>query len=356
MAKYPCIKCDQNVGSNTDAIQCSCCNHWQHRACGIDDEVWDLVRALQKNQGDSAATWLCFCCKSMQKMFLTELHSLKSRIELQESRMDAQENDLLILKQLNKDKEKENLELINQNTDLQRTVEALKKEVIDNKEVTAKAESLNVKTVMDELSDQETRKCNLICHNVPESTSRDPEVRKQHDYEFSKNMIYHMDLTIGGGDIATIKRLGKRTNTNPRPMMIIFYESGWRDEILARKSCLSQAGGNWKVVRLSPDLTPRQREHDKEVLEEVNKKNNDRTEHEVLNFQFRAVGQKGRKKIIKTSVTQEGRAYPTLRNHVDAALQEREENLNQGREVNRVQEKEMNRREHGFSMQTLEDY
>ena len=132
MAKYPCIKCDQNVGSNTDAIQCSYCDLWQHKACGIDDDIWKLVRATQKNQGDSAATWLCKVCKSRKN----KLTSLKARFELQESRMDVQENNLLKLEQLNSDKEEENQQLIKQNTDLQKTVEALKKEVTDYKEVT----------------------------------------------------------------------------------------------------------------------------------------------------------------------------------------------------------------------------
>ena len=361
MAKYPCIKCDQNVGSNTDAIQCSCCDLWQHKACGIDEDIWKLVTATQKNQGDSAATWLCKVCICVKKKFMADLTSLTARFELQESRMDVQENKLLIqenkllnLEKINKDKEEENQQLIKQNTDLQKTVEDLKKQVSDYKEVTAKAEDLNIKTVMDELSDQETRKFNLICHNVPESTSHDSEFRKQHDLQFSENMINHMGLPIGGRNIATIKRLGRRTNANPRPMMIVFYDAALRDEILARKSCLSQAEGNWKVIRLSPDLTLRQREHDQAVIENVIKKNNDRNEQEMLNFQFRAVGQKGRKKIIKTSVTPEGRAYPTLRSHIDPVLQEREENLSQGREVDRVQEE--NRRGHGFSTQTLEDY
>ena len=44
---------------------------------------------------------------------MADLTSLTARFELQESRMDVQENKLLKLEKLNRDKEEENQQLIN---------------------------------------------------------------------------------------------------------------------------------------------------------------------------------------------------------------------------------------------------
>lgn len=314
--KFPCIVCDENVGNNTDAIQCSSCELWNHKKCGISEDVWKLIRAIQESQGDSAATWFCKSCQVV---------STKLNKEMKEMRKEMNDMKEVMRKEM-KDMKEVNQNLTKQVAELQDTVKCLKKDVNTNKDVAVNAESLNIKTIMRELDEQESRRCNLICHNVPESPSHNAEDRKEFDFLFTKDLLLHMNLNIVGKNITAIKRLGKRSN-KPRPMMIICADPALRDEVLARKNRLSRTEGDWKLIKISPDLTQQQRQNDKEIYEEVEKKNHERSENDCLNFQFRAVGQKGRKKLIKTSIEPAAREHPTLGAHVEAALQEREENM-----------------------------
>ena len=56
-----------------------------------------------------------------------------------------------------------------------------------NKYVAVNAESLNIKTVMRELNEQESRKCNVTFHNVPDSPSHNVEEGKEFKFHFSKD-------------------------------------------------------------------------------------------------------------------------------------------------------------------------
>lgn len=334
--RFPCIRCDANVGYSTDAIQCTGCELWNHRKCGIDDKVWELMNAIKENQGYDKAPWLCSACMSKKNNCNNQMKVMQANMDAMKSQMDAMMAKMVAFENIVKEKD-------NEVVTLRKEISALK----DNRNISENEESLNIKTVMNELNEQESRKCNVICHNIPESTSFDIETRKQYDLEFSIQMIFNLGIDVYRRDIVAVKRLGKRMD-KPRPMMIIFYEASMRDEVLEKKSRLSYADEDWKLIKLSPDLTQRQREHDKEVFDEVEKKNAERTEEEALNFQYRAVGQQGRRKILKMNVTQIRRGYPTLGNHVEAALQERENN-------SPVRDREV-RRGHGFSTQMLEDY
>ena len=116
--KFPCIVCDENVGNNTDAIQCSSCELWNHKKCGISEDVWKLIRAIQESQGDSAATWFCKSCQVV---------STKLNKEMKEMR-----------KELN-DMKEVNQNLTKQVAELQDTVKCLKKDVNTNKDVAVNA-------------------------------------------------------------------------------------------------------------------------------------------------------------------------------------------------------------------------
>ena len=112
--KFSCITCDEIVGSNTDAIQCSSCELWKHKKCGISDDVWKLIKTIQESQGDSAAKWLCKSCIAVNTKFMKEMKEMKKEMK-----------DMK--KQIEKSKEvKQNL--TKQVAVLQDTVKCLKKE------------------------------------------------------------------------------------------------------------------------------------------------------------------------------------------------------------------------------------
>lgn len=306
--KFPCISCNKNVG-NVDSVQCIICELWMHKNCGITDEEYELTRKLDKEKSDGVQagfSWICICCRRYAEKNNEEIKKLKMTVKQKDDDFTKLRDEFIDLK--------------NKFVELQNGFVTVKKAVDENKTVVCNIESSNVKTVMNEMIDQESRHFNVICHNVRESTSINVEERKTFDLSCAIKMLNHMDIGhVERRNIATVKRIGRRNNDKPRPLMIVFYDKQLSENALKNKQRLD---GIWKEIRLVPDLTNYQRQHDKDIQEEVSKKNLERTEEDALNFEFRAVGQKGKKKIIQTRIT-ERRERPYLRAHVDAEMQRR---------------------------------
>ncbi len=329
---HPCMLCRKST-NNSHALQCILCELWAHKGCGISEEMYKMCELQKKEM--SSAFWICESCRSFSTKMSRQLKVMDNRIDKLEKSLKTKEDEI---EQLKKDVLELKTKVVNP-----------EKEKISNKPDTH--EGINM---MDELSDQEARKCNIICHNIPESSSSISETRKKHDLDFTKRLLNVLDANDGLNSIKTVKRLGKKDDSKIRPMLIVFDNCEIKSYLLSKCMELSERNDAWKDVKLSPDLTANQRKHDQQIRDEVSKLNSERSEEETLNFMFRAIGRKGQKRIIKVPL-EETQPQLTLKQFIEGSVPKgKEGNLNPWR--GRSQRKSSTREGFRFSTLMLEDF
>ena len=99
-------------------------------------------------------------------------------------------------------------------------------------------------------------------------------------------------------EVKFVNRVGEKPKDGkPRPMIIGFRDISIRDDIL--KNAFKLKNSTFSHVRVVPDLTKMQRTEEQELFEEAGNRNENMTEPDSLNFEWRVVGQKGAKRLQK---------------------------------------------------------
>ena len=119
-----------------------------------------------------------------------------------------------------------------------------------------------------EAQNKDERGSNIILHNIPESMSPDPDVRKQHDANSFKGVTTSLlgDVKV---EIVQVFRLGKKqvaegalpANQKPRLMMIKLKDRDLVNQLIKRRTQLKEVG--YPNVYLTKDLSPEEREAQK---------------------------------------------------------------------------------------------
>jgi len=151
--------------------------------------------------------------------------------------------------------------------------------------------------VFQELKDQQTRRKNIIIHNIPESDDNDPRARKTHDNDNLKEILKIISLSsIKDDDIKYMNRIGEKRQTD-RPLLVSFRNQEHRDRVLENARFLKSS--KKADISLIPDLTKRQRKEEDDLRKEMRKKNEDLNEEDHLNWEWRLVGIRGERKLVK---------------------------------------------------------
>ena len=282
MARHPCGKCSANVG-NVKAVQCSICNRWYHYECAnINEEMYKLIAATVASNKNH-----CWCCDYCQGA----ISAINKRVIAMEVRFKEVEN------QLNTNTAK--LDNVDSRVDtLEDTVKDLKE---GNAVDTAIKHSQDA--VFKELSDRESRKCNLIIHQMPEAPadmSRDDKIT--HDKTEIKKILTLCGLTVADDELKFHRRLGEPNSSadqDHRPVLVGFREEKLKNSVL---SCSSKLKGSSRPeVQIGPDLTKQQRIEEKSLREERDRLNSEMPAEEAGNWEWKLVGPKGLRKLIKAS-------------------------------------------------------
>ena len=283
--KYICngsgIKvCGLAIRDKDDSISCEGCEGWFHPKCqGI---AADAFKALVKFD----FIWLCDGCKPT----LSSMIQLGKRLE---ARIDAAEQK--ILKVLEQSRPKQDVA-----TQLEMKISSMEKTVMgkisehqekvetvlqeQNKVVTAipkytqeiSKSTLDLQKMIKNKEERDGRETNLLLHNISESSSSDPEERKEHD----KNNFNKVATALLGDqvkiDTVKIYRLGKRAEpasehdrTEPRPRLMLVKLTKKEDVqmLMQRRWKLREVG--FPNIYLTQDLTPEEREKQKKLREEL---------------------------------------------------------------------------------------
>jgi len=122
-----------------------------------------------------------------------------------------------------------------------------------------------VKSVINEEKERNKRKLNLIIHNIAESDADTSEIRKQEDLK-QVNDIFSKQLDIQT-NISNIIRLGKKGGPKPRLLKVTVDSESVKAAILQNTKKLRHPDTpvNFRKVFVTPDLTPRESEANREL-------------------------------------------------------------------------------------------
>ena len=164
-----------------------------------------------------------------------------------------------------------------------------------------------VKDVTTELADRERRKNNIIIHGILEKNSKVGAERLKHDKNRALELLNYCkpdgEEDRVEDDIIQIKRLGKfdeNKQESKRPMLVQLTEED-KKTLFLNLNNLRGASNNLSGISISHDMTPLQREEDKEMFEEAKRREEEETSGDFI---FRVRGPPWNryiKKIRKTA-------------------------------------------------------
>ena len=129
---------------------------------------------------------------------------------------------------------------------------------------------VKVNQYMEERDEKDKRECNIILHNIPESVSEEIEDRKRYDASSVEDVLDYLDVICPQEDMKPV-RLGKKLDSEkPRLLKVTLDSIETKRQVLAKaKTLRNSSHSDLKKVYVSPDLTPKERDANKKLRDEL---------------------------------------------------------------------------------------
>ena len=151
----------------------------------------------------------------------------------------------------------------------------------------------------EEEKDKSNRAMNLIIYRADESTNGNRDEQIQHDKFLCLELFKEiLETDFVESDIKTMFRIGKKDtshSTTSRPLMVQFKEKSTKNAIMECLNKLKNAPDKYKKLSITHDMTLKEREECKMLVEEAKKKETD-SQGEFL---FRVRGPPGQLKLVR---------------------------------------------------------
>lgn len=283
-SKFPCLKCTQQVKKNVEAVKCTICEQWVHKTCSpeITD---DLYKILKEQDKQGFLKWYCDACRHSSQLLNQKIEALNSMIQQITVRVSGVETQ-----QVRQD---------SAIADLTRDNSSIKADIAVLKDGEATKDD-----IFRELNERENRKVNILIHKLPEPSSGGPADKKKEDQLSLNNIFRAMNCSVDlEKDIKFYYRAGeKQEEDRARPLVVGFREPELRDRVLNNSRSLS-SHPTYKDLNMVADLTARQRKEEEDMRKEADKRNQEMTAEESGNFQWKVVGPRGKRKLVKLRKT-----------------------------------------------------
>lgn len=319
---FPCVSCGLKVKEKELSLQCEICECWSHALCEkISEEV---MQVLQRENFH----WYCMKCNSgvgkmlkvvikmQDRMDTMEDHIRKVGEKMEKMREDiisgmnqeltkvhktmkehVREHDIkiLIAEEMKKFDDQASETKPKWSEIVQQAVETRLSEITGNIDLVQKSVSETKESIM-ENQDKLKRMNNIILYNVEESSSDSAIERNKNDLQLCSSLMEKV-LKVGyeDGDIVKVVRLGKFDDKYKRPMLVEFSNAHVKNVVMGNVTNLGSATGEFKGVTISHDMTVKEREECKKLVEEAKKKQSE----ETGNFIYRVRGLPGQMKIVR---------------------------------------------------------
>ena len=275
-----CGICNNFVLEEHNGIECEICEKWFHAEC-VDLESAEYEVLARHTKG--YLHWYCHVCndetsKLMKTVFSIQEKQLKTDSDLQKlsketgDKFTKVEEDLVtIKKELSEITQK--LEVTNNTeNDIDKQIESKLGSVAADVEQLNKAVD-SAKSLAAEQQDKENRRCNIILYKVPESSQTAAEERAVDDKRFCSQLLTKLNMGLTDEDIKKVVRLGKKGQTsNPRPLLLQFGSRLAKNYTMESLYKIPHLEQKFKNVIVAHDMTKKEREECKELVQEAKQK------------------------------------------------------------------------------------
>ena len=265
-ALVPCKVCKKELA--TKGIQCDRCCSWLHLDCS------GIKAAHFKFLDESQVPGLRWHCPGCVVDLETDPDEPNGRLAQQDTKIDnlgllvqAVQSQQAGMMQLQASMQQQNqaiLEILkdkNRDCGLEKAIKVQVSELIENQ------------------SEKEEKKNNLIIRNVPEVHDEEDNVNKTSDQEAVNNILRHVHPSVG--DQVKVIRLGKprSKDSKPRPIKITLSDDD-RSFVLNNEKKLKTY--NIKNIRIFRDKTKKEQDEDRQKYAECQKKREDTGEDYII--------------------------------------------------------------------------
>ena len=257
-----CADCSKEVLESHSAISCDGCGLWHHTVCEkVPDEVYAFLCAHK----DPSIHWMCRKCSMSFQQLFSSVMSIDEAQKKLEQKFDAMISKLETANKvpdaMQEDAQKRFEDKLTQQ--LSHIEGKLDGKVLSREEKEEEEK--------EEEDDKDRRKCNVIIHGLKEPTASEAEDRRQEDCILAEELLHK--LSCDDVSVSHIVRLGAPptgSDYRMRPVKLEFASVDARNKVLRNsKNLRREVDPAWKRVFLHPDLTPREREHRKELVKEL---------------------------------------------------------------------------------------
>ena len=289
--KSPCIKCDQQVKEQEKqgSISCCVCERWIHSKC-INIDKGLLAHFMNSHKTLGRHSWGCDGCTSGFYELTIRVGAVKE--ELRAVKKTVDENTSKI------DKVTDRVDKVEKQAAKDRV--DLKQDKADIIKEASKAWSL-------ELKDRDSKKDNIVIYGLPEPplSLKSGIERKNSDATALTTLLTEIKVAFNSdADTRFMVRTGElneRVTAKPRPLLVGLRTSELREQVFAGARNLKESR-IFSKISIAPDLTKQQRNEDKELMDEADRKNSEMTEEEALNWEFRCIGRRGQRTLSRFKI------------------------------------------------------
>ena len=276
--KSLCIRCDTECKSNSKkrSVRCQYCNLWIHNDCaGLSEEVYKILSEQSSVIGIFQYT--CRSCIAGSAILSQRIIEIDKRVG-----------------EVEKQSKKNALEIVEIRDNSKKTDDRVGILETNFEEATERTKD----SVFYEMSERESRKCNLVFHGVPEpprSVKAGAE-KKKIDFENIGKICIAIECPVDiETEIKFCARLGKFDPLKPdqtRPLLVGACDVSIKQKILSNARKLKDLP-EYKKVGICADLTKLQRRQEADLWAEAASRNEDMSPEDSLNFKWRPTGPRG---------------------------------------------------------------
>jgi len=328
----PCGKCNKHV---RDGIQCEICDNWWHPACaGMSSDLCECLGANHQLH------WYCNGCNPGVGKMILEIRKIHERIDVLEDSLrkniavrnkEQSENTLKVaniegeLSHLRKDishyyDDIESIKATLQEIQNRPTLEDLKLDeewpLLSGKkfsEIAAKEVEKQLHTVSNDLhlvtktlsetkkdvaeeKEKDDKKNNIIIYNIPEQVTGTVDDKLKQDKLFILELMNALQTGVDEEDIKKLIRLGKKPEDGkPRPLLLQFGSRLAKSLVMDSLFRLKNIAVKFNGITISHDMTKKEREACKALVDEAKEKERLDTSGEWM---YRVRGPPGQMRIV----------------------------------------------------------
>ena len=208
---FPCLRCKEHVKKNSEAIQCSLCDHWVHKICEkMSDETFKVLSKASQDAG--GMYWACTACTAYSAKFNKSIQELDRRVSRIEEQMKEKEAEI---------------------EEVRKEVDSVKGRMTEISCRVAEERQNQTASVFKEIRERENRRTNLVLHNLPEPKARSKEDRVREDNTKVQELCALIGASVQVEEASKFStRLGKFSPDGCRPLLIGFKDLQARDAVL----------------------------------------------------------------------------------------------------------------------------